>query len=233
MDAARGGPRGWWRSSSERSIEDEMMGRANDGVALRLVPRIVVPLLAFPVYSLSIDSDDVIARAALGLIAFTVVYVFFASAVTRHFDQALWIRMLNTTVFAVIITAVQALVLALEHDYEAVHWVAFCAYFLLIAATGLSDQPRLPLVAALLSITGSLGLHVMVVRLAEAGSPTPMRMLAEHDLETTLMRCLLFLFGSDEDQAIAEDDLQFFTDNDSMSKLILEQNQGETKAGGQ
>lgn len=47
----------------------------------------------------------------------------------------------------------------------------------------------------------------------------------------TLMRCLLFLFGDYEDQAVAEDNLQFFTDNDSMSKLILEQNK-DAPAGG-
>ncbi|MEM7056961.1 MAG: TRAP transporter small permease subunit [Pseudomonadota bacterium] len=48
----------------------------------------------------------------------------------------------------------------------------------------------------------------------------------------TLMRCLNYLFGDIEEQTIAEESLQFFTDNDSMSKLILEGNQGE-KEGGQ
>ena len=48
----------------------------------------------------------------------------------------------------------------------------------------------------------------------------------------TLMRCLNYLFGEIEEQTIAEESLQFFTDNDSMSKLILEENQ-DAKAGGQ
>ncbi|MEO1491444.1 MAG: TRAP transporter small permease subunit [Pseudomonadota bacterium] len=47
----------------------------------------------------------------------------------------------------------------------------------------------------------------------------------------TLMRCILFLYGDYEDQAVAEDDLQFFTDNDSMSKLILEQNKDASVGG--
>jgi len=47
----------------------------------------------------------------------------------------------------------------------------------------------------------------------------------------TLMRCLNFLFGDIEEQTIAEDSLQFFTDNDSMSKLILEENQDATEGG--
>ena len=47
----------------------------------------------------------------------------------------------------------------------------------------------------------------------------------------TLMRCVLYLYGDYEDQAVAEDNLQFFTDNDSMSKLILEQNK-DAPAGG-
>ena len=42
----------------------------------------------------------------------------------------------------------------------------------------------------------------------------------------TLMRCLLFTYGDHEEQAIAEDKIQFFTDNDSMAKVILEQNEG-------
>ncbi len=41
----------------------------------------------------------------------------------------------------------------------------------------------------------------------------------------TLMRCMNFLFGDIEEQTLAEESLQFFTDNDSMSKLILEQNE--------
>jgi TRAP-type mannitol/chloroaromatic compound transport system permease small subunit len=47
----------------------------------------------------------------------------------------------------------------------------------------------------------------------------------------TLMRCVLFLYGDYEDQAVAEDNLQFFTDNDSMSKLILEQNKDASVGG--
>ena len=42
----------------------------------------------------------------------------------------------------------------------------------------------------------------------------------------TLMRCLLFTYGDHEEQAIAEDKIQFFTDNDSMAKVIIEQNEG-------
>jgi len=47
----------------------------------------------------------------------------------------------------------------------------------------------------------------------------------------TLMRCLNYLYGNIEEQTIAEDSLQFFTDNDSMSKLILEQNQDASEGG--
>ena len=47
----------------------------------------------------------------------------------------------------------------------------------------------------------------------------------------TLMRCHNFLHGNFEEQAIAEEDLQFFTDNDSMSKLILEQNEDAREGG--
>ena len=41
----------------------------------------------------------------------------------------------------------------------------------------------------------------------------------------TLMRCLLFTYGDEEEQAIAEDKIQFFTDNDAMAKVIVEQNE--------
>ncbi len=42
----------------------------------------------------------------------------------------------------------------------------------------------------------------------------------------TLIRCLLFTYGDEEEQAIAEDKIQFFTDNDQMAKVIIEQNEG-------
>lgn len=46
----------------------------------------------------------------------------------------------------------------------------------------------------------------------------------------TLFRCLNFLWGSHEDQAIAEDELQFFTDVEVLPKVILEDE--EPKSGG-
>ena len=42
----------------------------------------------------------------------------------------------------------------------------------------------------------------------------------------TLMRCLLYTYGDEEEQAIAEDKIQFFTDKDALSELILDQNKG-------
>ncbi|MGD1923692.1 MAG: TRAP transporter small permease subunit [Paracoccaceae bacterium] len=46
----------------------------------------------------------------------------------------------------------------------------------------------------------------------------------------TLFRCLNFLFGNYEQQAIAEDQLQFFTDVETLPKVVLEDE--EPKAGG-
>lgn len=42
----------------------------------------------------------------------------------------------------------------------------------------------------------------------------------------TLIRCLLYTYGDHEEQAIAEDKIQFFTDNDAMANVIVEQNEG-------
>ena len=50
---------------------------------------------------------------------------------------------------------------------------------------------------------------------------------------STLMRCIIYLFGDIEEQTIAEEKIQFFTDADAMPKLILEQNQGAANGGGQ
>lgn len=40
----------------------------------------------------------------------------------------------------------------------------------------------------------------------------------------TLIRCLLYSYGDEEEHAIAEEKIQFFTDKDALSELILEQN---------
>jgi len=42
----------------------------------------------------------------------------------------------------------------------------------------------------------------------------------------TLIRCLLYTYGDEEEMAIAEEKIQFFTDNDAMANVIVEQNQG-------
>jgi len=49
----------------------------------------------------------------------------------------------------------------------------------------------------------------------------------------TLIRCVNFLFADIEDQVVAEETMQFFTDNDALPKLILEGNQGDGTKGGQ
>jgi TRAP-type mannitol/chloroaromatic compound transport system permease small subunit len=48
----------------------------------------------------------------------------------------------------------------------------------------------------------------------------------------TLLRCMNYLFADIEEETIAEESLQFFTDNDSMSKLILEENNRGGAEGG-
>ena len=42
----------------------------------------------------------------------------------------------------------------------------------------------------------------------------------------TLFRCIAYLFGDYEDQAIAEDDLQFFTDVETLPKVVLDDQPG-------
>ena len=48
----------------------------------------------------------------------------------------------------------------------------------------------------------------------------------------TLFRCFAYLWGNEEQQSNAEEDIQFFTDDDALPKLILDQNQGEDSPGG-
>ena len=49
----------------------------------------------------------------------------------------------------------------------------------------------------------------------------------------TLFRCICFLWGDEQTRAAAEEKIQFFTDNDALPKLILEQNQGgDSKSSG-
>jgi TRAP-type mannitol/chloroaromatic compound transport system permease small subunit len=42
----------------------------------------------------------------------------------------------------------------------------------------------------------------------------------------TLFRCMAYLFGGYEEQAIAEDDLQFFTDVETLPKVVLDDQPG-------
>ncbi len=42
----------------------------------------------------------------------------------------------------------------------------------------------------------------------------------------TLFRCMAYLFGGFEDQAIAEDELQFFTDVETLPKVVLDDETG-------
>jgi TRAP-type mannitol/chloroaromatic compound transport system permease small subunit len=42
----------------------------------------------------------------------------------------------------------------------------------------------------------------------------------------TLLRCIAYLFGGYEDQAVAEDEIQFFTDVETLPKVVLDDQPG-------
>ncbi len=48
----------------------------------------------------------------------------------------------------------------------------------------------------------------------------------------TLFRCIAFLWGNEEQQSNAEEEIQFFTDDDALPKLILQQNDTQDSQSG-
>ena len=93
-----------------------------------------------------------------------------------------WVALGNAIFYSAIISGMLWAFATFPHPREHLHWVIFFLYFLMIGATGLADDPRHPLSAGCLAITGYVCV-VLVLRVTVATGTSPLaeRLLPEFD----------------------------------------------------
>ena len=172
--------RRWWKEQTAPRVEDETLDSAGVSVT-RFVAPALAPLLIVPVILLLREPGNFLAGVALGFGAIAIVCSVIADRIERRIGTTFWLHLANAALYSVLITAVLWASVMVEHPREHIHWVLFFLYFLLIGASGMSDDPRQPLCAGGLSIIGYVSLLPLIRDAAAAGVPMAARLLPEFE----------------------------------------------------
>jgi diguanylate cyclase (GGDEF)-like protein len=159
--------RRWWRLETTRVVEDDAIGPSGlKGRPIRLVLPAVLPVLGVAALVMLREPGNVVAMTCLVLGSVAIVYGLLADVVEQRLEANAWIPLVNTAFYALIISVELWCFLTLDHPRAHTHWIVFFLYFLLITATGLSDDPRQPLAAGCFSVLG----YAVVVQLSLAAA---------------------------------------------------------------
>jgi len=189
-DAAPGGAarprwvrlRDWWRKETARIIEDEAMERDDmAGRPIRMVLPVVLPVLAVAAVVMLREPDNVVALTCLALGAVAITYGVLADWIEQRVAGS-WVPLMNTAVYALMISLELWFFLTIDHPRLHLHWVIFFLYFLLIGASGLSDDPRQPVAAGIYSIAGYAIVVSLFLNTAAAGT-SPMAVAIAPEFE--------------------------------------------------
>lgn len=171
--------RRWLRQQTTVRVEDEVVDSGPERSTIRLVLPVVAPILAVPALLLLREPGNVAALVCLVCGSAALLYGTAAELLERRVSNPFWVHLLNASVFAGLISVLLWAFLTQEHPRFHTHWIVFFVYFLLIGATGLSDDPRQPVCAGALSIIGYLSVLPLVHEAAAHGSTMAQRLLPE------------------------------------------------------
>ncbi len=163
----------WLKRQTASRVEDEVVGVGRARSPVRLVLPMVSPVLLVPAVLLLREPENVGAFVALVAGAFAIAYGALADVADRRMRNPFWLQLFNSLVYAGLISAVLWAFVTLEHPRPHSHWIVFFLYFLLIGASGLSDDPRQCVGAGIFSVVGYLVLLPFLDQ-AAAGGASPM-----------------------------------------------------------
>lgn len=164
--------RRWWRQETTPLVEDEAIGADSlQGRPIRLVLPLVLPVLTIAALVVLREPDNIVGVICLAFGAVAIGYGVLADGVEQRSERgAVWIPLVNTAVYAAIISIELWCFLTIEHPRPYAHWIIFFLYFLLIGAAGLSDDPKQPVCAGIFSILGYGIVMSLFTGVVEAGS---------------------------------------------------------------
>jgi diguanylate cyclase (GGDEF)-like protein len=172
----------WLERQTASRVEDEVVGAGRGGPPVRLVLPIVSPVLLVPAALLLREPENAGAFVALVAGGFAIAYAAVADVADRRMRNPFWLQLFNSLVYAGLISAVLWAFVTLEHPRPHSHWIVFFLYFLLIGASGLSDDPRQCVGTGIFSVIGYLALLPFLDRAAMGGaSPMAARLAPEFE----------------------------------------------------
>jgi diguanylate cyclase (GGDEF)-like protein len=161
--------RNWLRRQTAPRLEDAVVGPGGGRPPVRLVLPLVSPVLLVPAALLLREPGNAGAFVALVGGGFAIAYAAVAEVAERRVRNPFWIQLFNSLVYAVLISAMLWAFLVFDHPRPHSHWIIFFLYFLLIGASGLSDDPRQCVGTGAFSVIGYLGVLPILHGTAAAG----------------------------------------------------------------
>ncbi len=196
LDSSLRAIRHWWKLQTAARIEDEIVDAGGARSISRFVLPIVGPILALPSILLLREPDNEVAAITLVAGVVALLYSVVGSALERRATNPFWIAVANAAVYTSIISLLLITFSTYDHPREHLHWVIFFLYSILIAANGLSDDPRHPMMAGAFAIGGYI-LVVLVLReaVADGTSPMAIRLAPQFEWVSNAAKIVL-LFGT-------------------------------------
>ncbi len=179
----------WWASQTHERAEDELVYRGpRSRTPLWLAIPLVSPVVTVPGVLLVREPDNRLAALLLlaGLLAIGVGA--FSAWVERRIRHVFWFELGGVAFYAGIISFLLAVFVTFEHPRMHSHWVIFFLYFLLIGASGLSNDPRNSIASGGFSIIGFLAALAFLQNRAAAGNAHAERLLPEYEWVSTAAR---------------------------------------------
>ncbi|MCP5039555.1 MAG: GGDEF domain-containing protein [bacterium] len=196
MAGVLGALRRWWKSQTAARIEDEVTDTSGGHSISRFVIPVVAPILVLPAILLIREPNNHLAAVTLATGIVALVYSFVGNALERSSVNPFWIAVANAAVYSSIISLLLITFSTFDHPREHLHWVIFLVYSIMIAASGMSDDPRQPVMAGAFAI-GGYALVVIALRASVAAGTSPMAMRLEPEFEWVANSAkIVLLFGT-------------------------------------
>ena len=173
--------RRWLKRQTAPRVEDEVVGAGWRRPPVRLVLPLVIPVLLVPAALLIREPDNLGAFVGLVGGAFAIAYAALAEVAERRVRNRFWLQIFNSLVYAALISAILWAFLVFDHPRPHSHWIIFFLYFLMIGASGLSDDPRQCVGTGAFAVIGYLAVLPLLERAALGGAPMALRMAPEFE----------------------------------------------------
>ncbi|MFT5443158.1 MAG: diguanylate cyclase (GGDEF)-like protein [Myxococcota bacterium] len=143
---------------------------------------IVAPILIVPAILIYNEPENHVAAMSMVAGSIAILYSIVGGALERSSANPFWVALANAVVYSSIISLLLWTFSTFDPPREHLHWVIFFLYSLMIAANGLSEDPRQPVMAGAFAIAG-YAIVVLALRPSNAAGDSAMALRVASEFE--------------------------------------------------